>query len=169
MRCELPNEVLVARVMDYVDKLHIRGIVFDLENTLVEYGALQLPRSTGRMLLRLQSRPVALLVASNGRPSRINAELAGLGIRCVARCWKPLPFCVAKWCRAHCLSTSDILVVGDQFLTDGFLAVLLRAHLILLTPYSRSEPSWARFQRSVGRFLKPLFIRTVHGAIGQSS
>jgi putative phosphatase len=146
---------------DRLRRAGIKGVLIDLENTLIPYGATSLTVEGKEMLKRLVDSRLTVLVASNTAWSPAAEDLPE-GISYQFRSWKPFSFRLSTWFRANNLRGPDTLVIGDQVLTDGFLAVFRRSHLILITPLSTNEPAWARTQRLIGRLLEPLLIRIRH-------
>lgn len=138
--------------------LGIKGVLLDLENTLVPYGAAHLPVQARELLVYLQEAGLPVMIASNARGSPIAEELRAAGISYQFGCWKPFPLRLKSWRQSRNLRGGDILVVGDQVLTDGLLAVFIRSHLLLVSPVSSREPIWARMQRLIGRLIKPLLF-----------
>jgi HAD superfamily phosphatase (TIGR01668 family) len=131
----------------------IRSMVLDLENTLVPYGASVLPWDAQVFLERVQRAGLSVLVASNASSSAVSADLDRAQVAYAFSCWKPLTGCLRKWCKDHALYPNQVLVVGDQVLTDGLLAVFSGARLLLVEPTSADEPLWPRMQRAAGRLL----------------
>jgi putative phosphatase len=148
---------------------HGRGIklVFiDLENTLISYGATNLSVVAKRVLKRLREAGVSVLVTSNAASwSPLEEELRGEGIEYRFQSRKPFSFHLRGWARTRNLRRSNILVIGDQVLTDGLLAVSMRSHFILVTPISTSEPFWSRTQRFIGLLLKRSLVGTASKSI----
>jgi uncharacterized protein len=158
IRSQVSCERLYRLRTDWLREVGIKGILIDLENTLVPYGAIRLSGEAKELLRRLMTAGLTVLVASNAAWSPVAEELRAEGIAYQFQCWKPFSFRLRNWRRINNLQGPDTLVIGDQVLTDGLMAVFSRSHLLLVTPLSRSEPAWAKTQRLIGSLVKPLLV-----------
>jgi HAD superfamily phosphatase (TIGR01668 family) len=160
VRSEESVDMLYSLQPEWLYEMGIKGVLIDLENTLIPYGATALSAQAKELLKRLMEAGLTVLVASNAARSPVAEELRAVGIPCRLRSWKPFSVGLNDWFRTNNLRGPDTLVIGDQVLTDGLLAVFRRSHLLLITPLSTDEPVWAKTQRLIGRLVRPLVLKT---------
>ncbi|NOX45027.1 MAG: YqeG family HAD IIIA-type phosphatase [Caldiserica bacterium] len=139
----------------------IRGLIFDLDNTLCPWRAPALDEATVRLLEGLRARGFRLCVLSNGRlegRGKVVEDLSRRGIPLIYPAGKPLPFAFNRARECLGLSPSEIAVIGDQLLTDILGGNIVGFHTILVEPLDPHEHPWTRF---VARSLERLLGRRV--------
>lgn len=126
----------------------IRGLIFDLDNTLCPWRAPGLDAAAGKLLERLRERGFRICVLSNGDLSRregILEDLKKLGIPVVYPARKPLPFGFRRALKHLGLGPGEAAVIGDQMFTDVLGGNRLGLHTVLVRPLSRREHPWTRY------------------------
>ncbi|MGY4707761.1 YqeG family HAD IIIA-type phosphatase [Candidatus Bipolaricaulota sp. J31] len=135
----------------------IRGLCFDLDNTLCPWRAPALDGAVERLLDRLKAMGFRICVLSNGKPKGregVAKALMERGIPLIHSAGKPLPFGFKRAQRVLGLAPAEIAVVGDQLLTDILGGNLLGFYTILVEPISPREHPWTRLvSRSLERLL----------------
>ena len=135
----------------------IRGLIFDLDNTLCPWRSPTLGAETRGLLKGLQERGFRICVLSNGdlrKRGGVSGELAELGIPVIFSAHKPLPFGFKRAQKLLGLGAEEVAVVGDQLFTDVLGGNLLGFYTILVFPCSSREHPWTRYvARSLERFL----------------
>jgi HAD superfamily phosphatase (TIGR01668 family) len=112
----------------------MKGIIVDLDNTLVGYGQERLADEDAAWIAAAKARGFKIALVSNnftGRVQRIGAEL---DVPAVPSALKPLPRAFSRALRLHATPKSETVVVGDQLFTDVLGAKLLGLHAILTHP-----------------------------------
>ncbi len=165
MRLLVPDEAVPSVfAIDYgrLWKKGIRGLIFDLDNTLCPWRAPSLGEETAELLKRLLLRGFRVCVLSNGRlrnRDKVAAELTRGGILVIAKAMKPLPFGFRLALKSLGLEAERAAVIGDQLFTDIFGGNLIGAYTILVEPLDTREHPWTRW---VMRSLERLFGRRFH-------
>lgn len=127
-------------------------IIFDIDNTLVPQGApaQEFSDRVGQTRRRFEgiSTVGRVIMLTNGPPRGAD------GI--IARGGKP-------WTTRRTLglddATTKVWVVGDQVLTDGFLAWRLGATFCHIVIDHRGEPKGQAVMRRLGRIVAPMLFR----------
>jgi len=113
----------------------LRGVIADLDNTLVPYGVEPPPPPDLAAWKRaLDEAGVGLAIVSNARPGRTRRWSAALGVRGRALAGKPLPFAIRAAARELGLPPEQVAVVGDQLFTDVLGANLAGGYAVLVEP-----------------------------------
>lgn len=142
-------------------------LIVDVDGTLLPFDGVRAPDEAVERLNDLVAarRPHAVCVTTNAAGAlHLDADHAGVPVSYVRRARKP-------WTRRAALgSRCDTpeaecrrAVIGDQVLTDGLLALRLKAVFVHVTSAGAHEPPGSRFMRLVGRLLTPVLFRNEAG------
>ena len=127
-------------IIDY-EKLYekgYRGIIYDLDNTLVPHGAPADERAL-ELMDRLKSIGYTIFFLSNNRKERVEMFNEKIGALYLCKASKPNKRGYLKAAEMMNLDPSKILVVGDQIFTDVFGAKLAGIYSILVKPLHPRE------------------------------
>jgi uncharacterized protein len=131
----------------------MRGIIVDLDNTLVGYGEEAMAPVDAAWVASARQRGFAVCLVSNnftGRVERIGREL---GVPTVASALKPLPRGFLRALRVLATPKNATVVVGDQLFTDVLGAKLVGLHAILTEPLVARDWHGTRVLRFLERVL----------------
>ncbi len=134
---------------DFIDAHQIRGIVFDVDNTLVGFRA---PKPTPEVLAlldRLKAKGIKLAIASNNSKTRVGRFAEGLGIPAYHRSMKPLGFRLKRICRDFGLMPSQVVLVGDQIYTDMLGGNCAGMQTALVEPIDHKETLLFKIKRAL--------------------
>lgn len=127
-------------IIDY-EKLYekgYRGIIYDLDNTLVPHGAPADERAL-ELMDRLKSIGYAIFFLSNNRKERVEMFNEKIGALYLCKASKPNKRGYLKAAEMMNLDPSKILVVGDQIFTDIWGANMAGMRSCLVMPIDRSS------------------------------
>ncbi|XID95429.1 YqeG family HAD IIIA-type phosphatase [Paenibacillaceae bacterium WGS1546] len=142
----LPDQIVNAVFDIDLNELHdrgVRGIITDLDNTLV--GA-KTPLATPQLiewLDRVKDRGFRVVILSNNNKTRVGKFAEPLGIPFIPAARKPAGAAFRRALGLMSLSPEQAVVVGDQMLTDVFGGRRAGLHTILVTPIAPAEEGWA--------------------------
>jgi HAD superfamily phosphatase (TIGR01668 family) len=117
----------------------IRGLLIDIDNTLVPWGEPQMEEAFVAWVKRAKEEGFALCLVSNAIKNRAQSFAALLEIPAVGRALKPLGRAFRRGMQELGLSPKEVAVVGDQLFTDVLGGNRLGIYTILINPLSRSE------------------------------
>ena len=148
--------------LDALAGMGIRGIILDLDNTIVNWGDTWVRPEVSAWLRGVQDRGLRVCVVSNAlRPRRVRVVAQELGIPAVMRAGKPLPSAFRKGMEALGTDSGTTCAIGDQVFTDILGANWLGLTTILVTPLSPRESPHTRLIRFLERFLRRRWARRV--------
>ena len=127
-------------IIDY-EKLYekgYRGIIYDLDNTLVPHGAPADERAL-ELMDRLKSIGYTIFFLSNNRKERVEMFNEKIGALYLCKASKPNKRGYLKAADMMNLDPSKILVVGDQIFTDIWGANMAGMRSCLVMPIDRSS------------------------------
>ncbi len=136
-----PGEYLDSAYRIDFDKLYdegYRGVIFDIDNTLVPHGA---PADEQAIALFAHLRDLGFrcLVLSNNREPRVKLFAEAVGVMYIHKAGKPKPSAYRRAMRELGTGESDTLFVGDQIFTDVCGANLVGIRTILVKPIHPKE------------------------------
>ena len=117
----------------------IRGLVFDLDNTIVRRDASVLEPAAARRLQELLAGGFRLAIVSNNGSARVSSLAGALGVPYVSRAVKPLTPSFKRAMHLTNTKRSETAVVGDQIFTDILGGNLLGLYTILVRPLPGAE------------------------------
>jgi HAD superfamily phosphatase (TIGR01668 family) len=137
------------------DKLYQKGlrvILTDLDNTLITYEELIPTKKIMNKLDSLRKIGFEVFIISNNHPPRIETFLKGTDYLGIGAARKPLKKGIKK-----ALKLSDkeyfldeIVIIGDQLMTDIYGANRFGAYSILVNPIKRKTEKWyTRLNRKI--------------------
>lgn len=112
----------------------IKNIFFDLDNTLIPYYE-ELPyEETKKFINYLKNKGLDIFVISNNHYDRVSKFSNELGCKFSYMSYKPLTFKLNKFIKKENLKKDEIIIVGDQLLTDIICSKWLNIKSVLVTP-----------------------------------
>ena len=115
-----------------------RGIIFDIDNTLVPHGAPADERSIA-LFKRLKDIGYDTVLLSNNKEARVAMFNKPIGTKTIWKAQKPLPDNYKKAMEIMHTDTSNTLFVGDQLFTDVLGAKKAGIRAILEKPMNPKE------------------------------
>ncbi len=132
-----------------------RGIITDLDNTLV--GARE-PEATPQLLEWLKildKHGFRVVIVSNNRQPRVERFAKPLGMPFVYKAKKPLRTSFKKALQLLDLPPQQVVVIGDQMMTDVFGGNRMGLFTILVQPIAPQDEGFGtRINRTLERFLQ---------------
>jgi HAD superfamily phosphatase (TIGR01668 family) len=113
--------------------LGIRGLIIDLDNTLLGFRQTELAAEHLQWIEEAHERGFAMVMLSNNFSERVRGIARQLRIECVPNALKPLPFGFWRAIRHLGMPRKQIAVVGDQLFTDVLGAKLSGGLYTILT------------------------------------
>lgn len=155
-----PTYVVDGDVTDIdLDLLHregIRGLIFDLDSTLVAPRAGVLTNEVAGWLDRARGMFKVAIVSNNKRSAYVQSVQALLEMPCIGMAAKPSTKAFFEVLRIFDLPPHEVAVIGDRPLTDVWGGQRAGMKTILVWPLkSMNEPEWIRMIRRMER----VFIR----------
>ncbi len=132
----------------------VKAVFADLDNTLIAWNNPDGTPERKKWMHALQDAGIPLVVVSNNSEPRIAKALEALELPFVSRALKPLPFGIAKARHNLGLRRSEVVMVGDQYITDMCAAHWAGVNSILVQPLVTTDAWNTRINRFFERFIK---------------
>lgn len=104
--------------LDHLWEHGIRGILFDLDNTITEWHTYEVPEATQQWFYDLKTRGFSACIVSNNHGQRVQPVAKLLELPCLFDAAKPSRKSYHKAAALLGLQLSQLAMVGDQLLTD---------------------------------------------------
>ena len=131
----------------------IRGLIVDLDNTLLGFRETELGAEHISWVARAHERGFRIVMLSNNQSGRVNQLAAQLQVECIPNALKPLPFGFLRAKRRLDMRRHEIAVVGDQLFTDVLGGKLCGLYTILTEPIEGKDFPVTRFFRFFERLM----------------
>ncbi len=131
----------------------IRGVLVDLDDTLMPAAGETLDPQTIAWLRSLRRAGVPVVILSNGERGRVAALAARFGLRGLPLSGKPFSFGFRRALRILGTPPSATAMVGDQLFTDVLGANLAGLTSILVRPLSPGKLPHTRLARHLERMM----------------
>ena len=140
----------------------IRGMIFDLDNTITEWHSSLISRESKQFLADLQAADVKFCLLSNNRSKRVREMAEALGMDYVKNARKPLKQGYFAACEIMGLKPAEAAMVGDQLFTDIYGGRKAGVYTILVKPIGKKE-MWGT--KNISRRFERLVWKRVMGNI----
>lgn len=150
----LPNEH-VKRVLDIqpetLKEKGIKGIITDLDNTLVAWDVKEATPEVIQWFKLMKDHDIKVTIISNNKQERVKVFSEPLGTPFVFSARKPLRRAFKTVANQMELKREEIVVIGDQLLTDVLGGNRAGFHTILVVPIVQSDGKITRINRMFER------------------
>lgn len=127
----------------------IRGVITDLDNTLVPWNDPLPNAALEDWLRRTQERGFSVYIVSNNSPDRVMRFANALGVPAISNAVKPRRRAFRLACEGMGLTLAQVAVIGDQVFTDVLGGNRLGVYTILVKPVDKKEFIWTRLVRKL--------------------
>lgn len=143
----------------------IKGIIFDIDNTLVPYDEAEPTEQIIRFFEELQSKGLKITLASNNTEDRVVRFNEKLKVLALHKANKPSRKGLRKALQMMGCEANEAVIVGDQIFTDVYGGNRAGLRTYLVTPVSDKD----EWQTKVKRGLEKQVIRCYHGWLNKQS
>lgn len=136
--------------MKIINKLKIKAILLDVDNTIAAHGSLDPFDGVVEWLTMLKKKGIKVVLSSNNFRKRVEPFAISLNLPFVAFSLKPFGVGIIRAKKILKEPNKNILVVGDQVFTDILGANLVGMKSILLKPQSSdADPLEVKIKRKL--------------------
>ncbi|MDO4903585.1 MAG: YqeG family HAD IIIA-type phosphatase [Limosilactobacillus sp.] len=135
---------------DQLKKAGVRAVFSDLDNTLIAWNNPDGTPELREWMTSLKEAGIPLIVISNNSKDRVAKATQSLDLPFIARSMKPLSFGIARALKKLDLDKSEVVMVGDQLMTDMIAANEAGVRSILVKPLLDTD----KWDTQINRFLE---------------
>jgi hypothetical protein len=132
-------------------KQKIRGLIYDLDNTLAHYNKPQPPAKITAMLRRLEKMGFRICLLTNNTRARLKL-FDNLGLDGIANAVKPFARGVRQAMRLMGTQPAHTAIIGDQLFSDVWAGKNARITTVLVKPLTEKDFFIVRFKRIFERW-----------------
>ncbi len=146
---------------DLLYKKGYRGVIFDIDNTLVPHGAPADARAEA-LFSHLKSIGFSCCLLSNNQRPRVGLFNKNIGVNFIEDAHKPSVKSYQKAMKMMGTDTENTLFVGDQLFTDVFGARRTGIHSILVKPIHPKEEIQIVLKRYLEKIVLHFYLKEQH-------
>lgn len=156
--------------LDHLERAGIRGLLFDLDNTLIPHYDDAFSPDVISWLEHLAARGLSVAMVTNAPSHRALPLAEVLNMRCIHRARKPLGSGVRAGVSMLALPSAQVAMVGDQLFTDVWAGRRASTYTIWVHQEDLQEPLHIMLKRPIEQILTRLvkLPDTVDTVSGQS-
>ena len=139
---------------DVLQQMNVKAVFSDLDNTLLAWNEFETAKKMDELNQRLAKAGINLVVISNNNAERIGKVLNPYQIDFVAKSRKPLPFAITKKRKQLGLAKDQVMMVGDQLITDIQAGNLAGVESVLVKPLVETD----KWNTRINRFLEKIIF-----------
>lgn len=136
----------------------VRGLIFDIDNTLAGYADESPSAETAALLGRLAGMGFRLCLLTNNTGRRLSSFNRELGLPGFAGALKPLPGGVRKAMRAMGVESGQAAIIGDQLFTDVWAGRISGVFTVLVKPVTQKDFALVKIKRLFERLMLRRFF-----------
>lgn len=129
----------------------IKGVITDLDNTLVAWDVPDATEDIRNWFQMMRDHGIQVMIASNNKEARVKLFSEPLDAEFIYSARKPLSKAFRKACKRMGLKKDEVVVIGDQLLTDVLGGNSAGLHTILVVPIVETDGFFTRFNRKIER------------------
>ncbi|MED1863165.1 YqeG family HAD IIIA-type phosphatase [Fictibacillus nanhaiensis] len=131
----------------------VKGIITDLDNTLVEWDRPEATPELIKWFTSIKEKGILITIVSNNTQHRVKSFSDPVGIPFIYSARKPMTKAFKRALKDMKLKNEQVVVIGDQLLTDVLGGNRIGLHTILVVPVASSDGFWTRFNRKIERII----------------
>ncbi|GEL14260.1 YqeG family HAD IIIA-type phosphatase [Pediococcus cellicola] len=132
----------------------IKAVLTDLDNTLIAWDNPDGTQELWTWIKRMENAGIPVVVVSNNSHSRVKRALKSIQLPFVSRALKPLNYGISRALRQLGLDADEVVMVGDQLLTDVLAANMAGTRSILVKPLLNSDAWNTKINRFFEYFIQ---------------
>ena len=141
--------------LEFLREKGVKGLILDLDNTLVAWNQYELPPQTVNWVRKTKEMGFLVFIVSNALEERVQYFSWALGIPGISKAQKPRRSALRSAILRMNLSLPEVAVIGDQMLTDVWGGNRLGIYTILVRPINPKEFFFTR----IGRMFERMVLR----------
>ena len=156
MKLFMPNKKIdsvFSLDFDKLKKLGIRGIIFDIDNTLESHRVPEPSDEIKNLLEKVKELGFSVCLISNGKEPRVELFNRSLLLPAVGNAKKPLKKNLRLAMQLLNTSKNETALVGDQIFTDVFGGNRMGFYTVLVNPIEQIENKFFYIKRFFERMI----------------
>lgn len=140
--------------IDFFKQCGVKVLLMDLDNTLDSYKLYHPTPRAVEFLTRIQEAGIIPVIVSNNTGKRVSTYANDLNLPYINSSGKPFGFRIKKYINQHGWNLDEVMLVGDQMITDVAAAKRVGVRVILTDKIVKEDQWTTRFNRIFGRMIR---------------
>ena len=154
--CEKITDITI----DYLKKNNIKGLILDVDNTLIDYSSRKYSKEIKAWVKELKRKDVKVYILSNSLSYKTVSRVAKeLGMQYTYNAKKPFLKGFEDIKNKEKISKNEMIMIGDQMFTDIWGGNRFGIKTILVSPIEKKERIHTRFKRPIERFVMRKYLK----------
>lgn len=129
----------------------VTTLLVDLDNTLDSYKLHKPSDKAKELVKKLQDSGFNVVIISNNKHDRVKEYADEIGVDFTWMTGKPFPRKINKYVKEHNLNKENVMVVGDQLMTDTLAGNRAKIRVVLTEKIVKEDQPTTRFNRIFDR------------------
>ncbi len=129
----------------------VTTLFVDLDNTLDSYKSHTPSDNAIALVKKLKDASLNLIIISNNRYKRVLGYAEALGVEFISSTGKPFPRKINKFVKEKGLNKENIMVIGDQLMTDTLAGNRAKIRVVLTEKIVKEDQPTTHFNRIFDR------------------
>ena len=140
--------------IDFFKQQGVKILLLDLDNTLDSYKLFHPTEKAVKLIEDIRKADIYPVIVSNNRGRRVSTYAKDLQVEYINSAAKPFAFKINKFIKNHNWNKDDIMLVGDQMMTDVRAANRVGIRIVLTDKIVKEDQWTTRINRIIGRRLR---------------
>ena len=155
--------------LDVLSEKRIKGLILDIDNTLVPHHMKEADENAVSWLERVKSAGFKVCIVSNASKKRVIKFNENLKLYAIYRAHKPGTSAFRKALRLMDIKASEAAMIGDQIFTDVFGGNRMKMLTILVKPIHHKEVFYIKLKRLPEKLVLSMYGRKRRRNIRQAT
>ncbi|MBU5677596.1 YqeG family HAD IIIA-type phosphatase [Alkaliphilus sp. MSJ-5] len=160
---DLYVESVLKLNLEKLKQKNIKGLIIDIDNTLVSWEIKYASEKTKEWLLNLEKEGFKVCLVSNNTEDRVVTFNEELKLPAIHRASKPRVGAFKRAMKIMGTKIENTAVIGDQIFTDVLGGNRMRLFTVLVVPIEGKEFWWTTFVRKVERHVLRVVLKDHRG------
>ena len=143
-------------------KKKIRGLIFDLDNTLTPFHEKLPPAKIVALMRHLEKVGFQVCLLTNNTTGRLNRFNEGMKLKGIANGLKPFTRGIKQAMKLMGTNRSQTVIIGDQLLSDVWAGKNAGICTIMVKPITEKDFFFVRIKRVIERFMLRKYFRELN-------
>lgn len=140
--------------IDFYKQQGVKILLMDLDNTLDSYKLYHPTERAVELVKKIEQADITPVIVSNNKGKRVSTYANDLGVMYINSAAKPFGFKIRKYIKQHSWDVKDIMLVGDQMITDVAAAKRVGIRVILTEKIVKEDQWTTHINRIFGRRIR---------------
>ena len=144
--------------LEFIKKLGIKTVFLDIDNTLDSYRA-KTPTDKAKEFVNKVKSQFNVVLISNNKKEKVTKYASELNVPFIYKAFKPLPKKINNFINENSLNKNDIILIGDQMMTDVWCAYNVGIKVIMTNKLVKEDQWTTHINRIFERVIKKYHVK----------